>query len=110
MEFTKVCTLADIPENEGLKVVDGDTSVAIFKVDGKVFATQDRCTHGVWSLSEGGYLDDGGVVVCSLHMGKFCVRSGKIKSSPPLRPLKIYPVRVEGDDVFVAFDEGHMAS
>ena len=109
MEYTKACTLADIPTEEGLKVENGDTSVALFKVGGEVYATQDRCTHGIWSLSEGGYLE-GDVIVCSLHLGKFCARTGKIKAAPPCRPLKIYPTRVEGDDVFVAFDDGYMTA
>lgn len=108
MAFAKVCTLQDIPEDKGLKVGDGKTSVAIFKVDGNVFATQDLCSHGLWSLSEIGYLE-GDQVVCSLHMGKFCVHSGKVKSLPPHRPLKKFPARVEGEDVYVAFDEGYIA-
>ncbi|WP_338448514.1 non-heme iron oxygenase ferredoxin subunit [Niallia oryzisoli] len=108
MAFTKVCTLKDIPEDKGLKVEDGETSAAVFKVEGKVFATQDLCSHGLWSLSEIGYLE-GDQVVCSLHMGKFCVRSGKVKSLPPHQQLKKFPARVEGEDVYVAFDEGYIA-
>lgn len=37
-------------------------------------------------------------------MGKFCVRSGKVKSAPASRPLKTFAVRLEGDEVFVDFD------
>lgn len=108
MTFKVVCTLNEIPEDKGLKVQDGETSVAVFKIDRNVFATQDLCSHGLWSLSEIGYLE-GDQVVCTLHMGKFCVHSGKVKSLPPNRPLKKYPVRVEGEDVYVAFDEGYIA-
>ncbi|EWS65520.1 3-phenylpropionate dioxygenase [Hydrogenophaga sp. Root209] len=108
MKFTRVCERSDVPEGEALKVESGDTSVAIFNVDGELFATQDRCTHGDWSLSEGGYLD-GDVVECSLHMGKFCVRTGKIKSPPPCQALKVFPIRVEGNEVFVDFDAGYLA-
>ncbi|WP_394233918.1 non-heme iron oxygenase ferredoxin subunit [Niallia oryzisoli] len=108
MAFTKVCTLQDIPENKGLKVKNGETIAAIFKRDGNVFVTQDLCSHGLWSLSEIGYLE-GNQVVCSLHMGKFCLHTGKVKSLPPNQPLKKYPARVKGEDVYVAFDEGYMA-
>jgi len=83
MKFTRVCERSDVPEGEALKVESGGTSVAIFNVDGELFATQDRCTHGDWSLSEGGYLD-GDVVECSLHMGKFCVRTGKSNRRRPV--------------------------
>ncbi|KAA9028619.1 non-heme iron oxygenase ferredoxin subunit [Niallia endozanthoxylica] len=108
MAFTKVCTLQNIPENKGLKVENGEASVAVFKVNGKVFAIQDLCSHGLWSLSEIGYLE-GDAVVCPLHMGKFCVHTGKVTSLPPNRPLKKYPALVEGEDVYVAFDEGYIA-
>ncbi|AER56516.1 non-heme iron oxygenase ferredoxin subunit [Pseudoxanthomonas spadix] len=107
MKFTKVCERSDVPEGEALKVESGDTPVAIFNVDGELFATQDHCTHGDWSLSEGGYLD-GDVVECSLHMGKFCVRTGKVKSPPPCEALKIFPIRIEGNDVLIDFEAGYL--
>ena len=109
MKFTRVCNRRDVPEGEALKVESGGTSVAIFNVDGELFATQDRCTHGDWSLSKGGYLD-GDVVECSLHMGQFCVRTGKVKSPPPCVALKIFPIRIEGDDVLVDFEGGYLTS
>nr|ART38944.1 H466 [uncultured bacterium] len=109
MKFTRVCARSDVPEGEALKVESGGIPVAIFNVNGELFATQDRCTHGEWSLSEGGYLD-GDVVECSLHMGKFCVRTGKVKAAPPFEALKIFPIRIEGNDVLVDFEGGHLAS
>lgn len=87
MAFTKACSVDEVPPGEALQVSHDEQKVAIFNVDGEFFATQDQCTHGEWSLSEGGYLD-GDVVECSLHMGKFCVRTGKVKSPPALRALE----------------------
>lgn len=108
MGFVKVCRRDQVPQGEGLRVEHGGEQVALFDVNGELFATADHCTHGAWSLSEGGYLD-GDVVECSLHMGKFCVRTGKVKSPPPCQPLKVYPVRVEqSGDVLVDFGAGHL--
>jgi len=105
MAFEKVCEVSDVPPGEALKVSVGGVDVAIFNVGGEFFATQDRCTHGDWSLSEGGYLD-GDVVECSLHSGKFCVRTGKVKAYPPTEPLMVFPVRVEGNSVYVDVSAG----
>jgi len=105
MAFTKACSVDEVPPGEALQVSHDEQKVAIFNVDGEFFATQDQCTHGEWSLSEGGYLD-GDVVECSLHMGKFCVRTGKVKSPPPCEPLKVYPILIEGRDVLVDFSAG----
>ena len=74
MTFKKVCTLNDIPENKGLKFESEEMNVAVFKVNGEVFTTQDHCSHGLWSLSEVGYVE-GEQIVCALHMGKFCIHS-----------------------------------
>lgn len=108
MAFSRVCTLQDIGEGEALRIEHAPEAIAIYNVDGELFATQDRCTHGDWSLADG-YLD-GDVIECTLHWGKFCVRTGKVKASPPCEPLKVFPVRVEGEDVLVDFDAGHVAS
>lgn len=109
MEFTRVCSLRDILDGEALKVESRGIAVAIFNVNGELFATQDHCTHGNWSLSEGGYLD-GDIVECSLHQGKFCVRTGKVKAAPPCDPLKVFPIRVDGNDVLVEFSAGYFVS
>ena len=103
MTFNKVCTLSDIPVDKGLKVRNGEISVAIFKVEGEVLATQDYCSHGLWSLTDIGYID-GNQIVCPIHMGKFCARSGRATAIPAHQPLKKYSVRVEGENVFIAFD------
>ncbi len=102
MAFVRVCGRSDVAEGEALKLEQFPIPLALFNVDGEFFATQDRCTHGEWSLSDG-YLD-GDVVECSLHMGKFCVRTGKVRSAPANGALQTFAVRVEGDEVFVDFD------
>jgi biphenyl 2,3-dioxygenase ferredoxin subunit len=109
MSFTKVCVFSDVPDGDALKVEKNGIEIAIFNVDGDLFATQDRCTHGDWSLAEGGYLE-GDVVECSLHTGKFCVRSGKVKAAPACEPLKIYNLQVEDDEVLVDFDSGRLST
>jgi biphenyl 2,3-dioxygenase ferredoxin subunit len=109
MDFIKVCDFSEVPDGDAIKVEKNGLEIAIFNVDGELFATQDRCTHGDWSLSEGGYLEDD-VVECSLHMGKFCVRSGKVKAAPACAPLKVYSLKVEADEVFLDFDSGRITS
>ena len=108
MSFQKVCDFSEVPEGDALKVERNGAEIAIFNVDGELFATQDRCTHGDWSLSEGGYLE-GDEVECSLHMGRFCVRSGKVKSAPACEPLKIYSLKVAEGEVFLDFESGRVS-
>lgn len=106
MAFTRICNRSDIAEGEALKVDLPSGSIAVFNVGGEFFATQDRCTHGEWSLADG-YLE-GDVIECSLHWGKFCVRTGRVKARPACDPLKVYPLKIEGDDVLADLDAGRV--
>lgn len=53
MAFVRVCGRSDVAEGEALKLEQFPIPLALFNVDGEFFATQDRCTHGEWSLSDG---------------------------------------------------------
>jgi nitrite reductase/ring-hydroxylating ferredoxin subunit len=99
MSFVEVCPVSALPPGQCKKIEHGDRPVAVFNVDGEFYAVDDTCTHGNWSLSEG-YID-GGIIECSLHSAQFCIRTGKVLAAPAYQPLKVYPVKVENDVVFV---------
>lgn len=104
MAYVKLCDIHAFAEVDAVSCDTSPEPVAVFKVGDQFFATQDTCTHGQWSLAEGTL--DGDVIECTLHWGKFCVRTGKVKARPACAPLKIYPVRVEGEDILVDIDAG----
>jgi nitrite reductase/ring-hydroxylating ferredoxin subunit len=74
--------------------VDG-ASVAVYNVDGTLYATQDECTHADGPLSDGHL--DGPMVVCPWHDSCFDVVSGAVLKGPATEPLRVYRVVVEGD-------------
>ena len=45
-------------------------------------------------------------VECTLHMAKFCIKTGRVTAPPATTPVKSYPVKVEGDEIWVDFDAG----
>lgn len=106
MTFVKLADASAIEPGEALKVGEDAAAIAIFNVDGEFFATQDQCTHGEWSLSDG-YLD-GDVIECTLHWGKFCVRTGKVRALPACEPLRIFPIELRDGEIFVDVDAGHV--
>jgi biphenyl 2,3-dioxygenase ferredoxin subunit len=108
MAFTRICRIDELGAGEALRIDQGDEPVALFNVDGDFHAIQDTCTHGEWSLAEG-YIE-GHVVECALHMAKFCVRTGKVCAPPATAPVKVFPVRVEGNEVFVDLAAGAILS
>jgi len=100
MSFVRVCDVADVPTDEGLRItVEGVEPIALFNVNGEFFAVQDTCTHGQWSLSEG-FVEDY-QVECTLHLARFCLRTGAVCAPPATAPLKTFAVRVDGSDVLI---------
>jgi len=87
-----LCAAADVAPGTALKVEIDDLALAVFNVAGEFFVTDDLCTHGPGSLSEG-YID-GDIVECNFHNGQFNIRTGEVVSPPCMVPVKTYPVAV----------------
>lgn len=92
-----VCAVADVPEGEVRKVEAEGLTLAVFNVGGEFFVTEDHCTHGPGSLSEGWL--SGHEIECDFHQGCFDVRTGEVTSPPPMIPVKTYAVVLDGDRV-----------
>ncbi|MBO9327696.1 Rieske 2Fe-2S domain-containing protein [Achromobacter xylosoxidans] len=99
MALTFAAKLADIEEDEPLAIQLGDQHIALYLLDGKVYATHNVCTHQFALLSDG-YMEDG-CIECPLHQGKFDIRTGAAVCAPVTEPIRTYPVQVEGDSVMV---------
>jgi 3-phenylpropionate/trans-cinnamate dioxygenase ferredoxin component len=101
--FTRACALSDLPAEGVIGVeVDGEP-VAVARVAGEVFAVHDVCSHAEVPLSEGEVYDH--TVECWLHGSCFDLRTGQPTGPPATVPVPVYPVRIEGDDVYVATKE-----
>lgn len=97
--WVRLCSTSEIPEDDGLRVdVQDRGPLAVWRVGEDVFVTDDTCTHGQASLTEGGILD-GFEIECGLHLGAFDVRDGSVTSAPCTVPLRVYEARIEGEDV-----------
>jgi 3-phenylpropionate/trans-cinnamate dioxygenase ferredoxin subunit len=105
-DFVRVCSVSDVPEGEALHVDIGDTPVAIVHSDCGFSAIYDVCSHADVPLSEGDV--EGCTVECWLHGSRFDLRTGQPTGLPATTPVPVYPVRVEGDDVYVALDASLM--
>ena len=100
--WTAVATLDDFAASDAVAVVAAGKEIAIFLVDGSAFATANRCTHGDARLCDGWV--EGHEIECPLHQGKFDVRDGKPMCEPVTEALRSYPVKVEGQRVFLQID------
>jgi|SRR5215468_5599480 nitrite reductase/ring-hydroxylating ferredoxin subunit len=87
-----LCATNEVAAGTALKIEIEDLALAVFNLDGEFFVTDDLCTHGPGSLSEG-YID-GDVVECNFHNGQFNIRTGEVVSPPCMVAVKTYPVTV----------------
>jgi naphthalene 1,2-dioxygenase system ferredoxin subunit len=99
-QWIDVSATEDIPEDDVIGIDVGGKSIALYRVEGEVFATDNLCTHGNARLCDG-FLE-GHEIECPLHQGKFDIRNGKAMCAPLTEDVKIYPIKIDGDRVFVA--------
>lgn len=99
MTWHKVATTDDVGEGQVISTAAAEVPIALYRIEGTVYATSEICTHAFARLSEG-YLD-GDCIECPIHQALFHVPSGEVRAPPATEPLRTYRVRIEGDSVFV---------
>ena len=107
MGFRKVAELDDIDEGETLAVepvAGDDPKIVLYRVGDDVFASAFFCTHEDAPMDDGWVHEDECAVECPWHAAKFCLKTGKALEAPASEPIRMYPVKVEGDDVLVDFE------
>lgn len=97
LPWTDATALDDVPDDDVTSVQLDGRDIALYKVEGSVFATDNTCTHGHARLCDG-FLD-GHEIECPLHQGKFDVRDGQPTCAPVTEALRCYPVRIESGRV-----------
>jgi 3-phenylpropionate/trans-cinnamate dioxygenase ferredoxin subunit len=99
--FVRVCSLDDLPTVGAVQAEVGGKKVAIVHDSaGDVHAIDDTCSHANVSLSEGDVEDT--AIECWLHGSRFDLRTGLPTGLPAITPIAVYPVKINGGDVFVS--------
>ena len=95
----ELCNTAEVAPGAALRVERGDLTLAVFNIEGEFFVTDDACTHGPGSLSEGEI--DGEIVECNFHNGAFHIPTGRVEAPPCMVPLRTYAVQVQDGKVLI---------
>jgi naphthalene 1,2-dioxygenase system ferredoxin subunit len=99
LPWTDATAFDDVPDDDVTSVQLDGRDIALYKVEGSVFATDNTCTHGHARLCDG-FLE-GHEIECPLHQGKFDVRNGSPTCAPVTEALRCYPVRIQDGRVFL---------
>ena len=100
--WTPVASLDDFAASDAIAVVAAGKEIALYLVDGNVFATANRCTHGDARLCDGWV--EGHEIECPLHQGRFDVRTGAATGAPAEVALASYPARLADGCVELQLD------
>ena len=99
MAAVRVAALGELPAG-GLRRVDVDgTAIVLARVGDAVYACGDVCSHQGGPLSEGRL--SGIRVACPWHGWMYDVRTGVCLLPGRGARVASYPVRVDGDEVWV---------
>jgi 3-phenylpropionate/trans-cinnamate dioxygenase ferredoxin subunit len=99
-DFHRACAAADVEDGSAIRVVLDGVPVAIVRSDGEVYAIHDVCSHANVALSEGEIEDQ--TIECWLHGSRFDLVTGRPTGLPATKPVPVYPVKIDGDDILVA--------
>jgi nitrite reductase (NADH) small subunit len=97
--FVKVATLDELEKGTATTVQADGKTIALFNVDGTIYALDNTCLHRGGPLGDG--MLENNVVTCPWHMWEYDVCSGEKVGNPALKVAR-YEVQVEGNDIKVA--------
>ena len=94
--------LSDLPAGEAVRVEAGRYGICVVRLGEDVYALKDRCSHQDWLLSDGEVDVRDSFIECTKHGSMFSLKDGNPESLPATRPVPVYAVRTEGDEVVVS--------
>jgi NAD(P)H-dependent nitrite reductase small subunit len=97
--FIRVADLADIPPGSSKVVEVEDVAVALFNLDGTIYALDNMCQHAGGPLGEGKIVKD--IVVCPWHGYRYHIKTGRYLKNPDMS-VACYQVKVEQGKIAVS--------
>jgi 3-phenylpropionate/trans-cinnamate dioxygenase ferredoxin component len=99
--WVPVCRTDEIKPGTAKRCDVDEHRIALVRIGDDFYALGDRCSHADYSLSEGEIWEDDKEIECPKHGSTFSLETGKPQSFPAVKPVPVYQVKVEGDQVLV---------
>jgi len=97
--FIHVADLKDIPPGTAKVVAVQNVEVALFNLEGSIYAIDNMCQHAGGPLGEGKITGD--IVICPWHGYRYHIKTGQYVKNPEMS-VACYPVKVEDGKISVA--------
>jgi 3-phenylpropionate/trans-cinnamate dioxygenase ferredoxin subunit len=103
-EYISISRLEDLPPGSSKLVEYGIYRIAVFNLDGDIYALEDMCTHDGGPLATGRIVE-GCQVECPRHGARFDIKTGNAMCMPAFMPTPTYEIKIEGDEILIAAPE-----
>ena len=100
-DAVRLCGRHELASGQARAFEVGPLRIALVRVEDDFYAIGDTCSHEDYSLSEGEVLVEECEIECWKHGSMFDLRTGEPRSLPATKPVPVYGVRVDGDEVLV---------
>jgi nitrite reductase (NADH) small subunit/3-phenylpropionate/trans-cinnamate dioxygenase ferredoxin subunit len=99
--FITIAKIEDLPPNTCKSIEIHDLGIALFNLDGHIYALDNTCPHAGGPLGEGSI--EGEHIACPWHGWKFHIPTGVCQKNPtPSLSVPCYEVRVTGSTIQIA--------
>jgi 3-phenylpropionate/trans-cinnamate dioxygenase ferredoxin subunit len=106
MSLVRLCGVGEVPEGEVRRFEVDHRPIAVVNLGEEGFRAVDAiCSHAHYFLDEGEVDVDFGTIECPKHGSTFDLETGRPVTLPATQPVRVFTVKVEGDDVLVDYDQ-----
>ena len=104
-ERVRLCPVDELDDGAAKRFDVGRHRIALVRIGEDFYAIGDTCSHADVSLSEGDVLCDDYEIECWKHGSTFDLTTGEPTTLPATKPVPVYDVAVEGDDIILVVPE-----
>ena len=97
----KVSKLDEIPLNGSKLIMVNNQPIALFNLDGRIIAWDNRCPHRGASLADSHISKD--IIQCKFHLWEFDVRTACAIKNSKIK-VRTFPVEIQNDAIFVSLE------
>ncbi len=99
--LVRLCARDDLAPGTARRFDVDPHRIALVRIGDDFYAIGDTCSHADFSLSEGDVWPDELELECPKHGSTFSLTTGEPQTLPATRPVPVYEIQVDGDDVSV---------
>jgi nitrite reductase/ring-hydroxylating ferredoxin subunit len=95
--WLRACSVDELPSDSRKLVKLNNIEIALFNIQGEIYAIKNRCPHRSGPLIRG-FLDPGGGIKCPMHGWRFDLRDG---SSERPAHATVYATKITDGHIYL---------